>query len=87
MVAHPRWQHRIEEIIRSRHYTWIAEGLGGDEVSVALQQILSDAMHVAHHAGLDWDNIYQAAQQQFEQEELEAVAHSVRVEADITPVD
>lgn len=72
MGAHHRWLRRIEEIIRSRHYTWIAEGLGGDDVPDAIQQILADTMHLAHHAGLNWDEVYTAAREQFEKEEHEA---------------
>lgn len=73
MVTQAKWQHRIEEIIRSRHYTWIGEGLGGDELPEAVIRILSDSMHIARREGLDWSTLYQAARQRFEQEELEAM--------------
>lgn len=72
MMAHQRWGRRIEEVMRSRHYTWIAEGLGGGEVAEAVPQLLADTMHLAHRAGLNWDEVYEAARQQFEREKREA---------------
>lgn len=87
MVAHQRWIRRIEEIIRSRHYTWIAEGLGGDDVPEAVQQLLADIMHLAHHAGLNWDEVYEAARQQFEREECEGANRHSASPAAATPAD
>ena len=87
MVAHHHWVRQIEEIIRSRHYTWIAEGLGGNEVPEAVRQLLVNTMRLAHHAGLDWNDMYAAARQQFECEErAEAALQTVSV-ADATPED
>ena len=31
------WSQHIDQIIRSRHYTWLAEGLGGEEPESALK--------------------------------------------------
>ncbi len=80
MVAIQRWVRRIDEIIRSRHYTWIAEGLGGNEVPEAVHQLLTDTMHLSRRAGLNWDEVYAAARQQFEREEREA-AESTSVDS------
>lgn len=68
MVARQNWPQRIEGIIRSRHYTWIGDGLAGDAIPDALTQIVADAMHICRREGIDWQSIVEDGRRQFEEE-------------------
>ena len=66
------WLEHIESVIRSRHYTWLPEGLGGEPVDVAMAYLAADIMHVCRRAGIDWNDVFRRAREQFEREEREA---------------
>lgn len=68
MVARQNWPQRIDGIIRSRHYTWIGDGLAGNAIPDALTQIVADAMHICRHEGIDWQSIIENGHRQFEEE-------------------
>jgi len=36
------WKSHIEQIVRSKRYTWIGEGLGGESLAEALTDMLAD---------------------------------------------
>jgi hypothetical protein len=59
MMTSPRgdWSRHIDQILRSKHYTWIAEGLGGCPVDAALVSITTDLMHMCQRSGLSWEQI------------------------------
>ncbi len=65
------WFRHIEQILRSKHYTWIAEGLGGAPVDEALVAITTDLMHICHRAGLSWEELAARSQQLCEREEAD----------------
>lgn len=67
------WNHRVDEIIRSRHYTWLAEGLAGESAPVALADVLTDVMHICARQGLRWENLVGRSRAQFEREEADYV--------------
>jgi len=73
MFAQPRtnWSHEIDQIIRSKHYTWLGEGLGGEPHERALATIMVDIMHICRRKGIAWERLLQQSRAQFEQEELE----------------
>jgi len=66
------WSRHIDQILRSRHYTWLAEGLGGDSPQAALTEITADAMHMCQRAGLSWEQILEESRKLYENEELES---------------
>jgi hypothetical protein len=63
------WSRHIDQIIRSRHYTWIAEGLGGEPLETALVDITTDLMHICCREGISWEYVLSEAARQYEQEE------------------
>lgn len=65
------WSHHIEQILRSKHYTWIAEGLGGAPLKEALVSITADVMHMCHRTGLSWEELVAQSQRLCEREESE----------------
>lgn len=65
------WSHHIDQILRSKHYTWLAEGLGGAPVDEALVAITADLMHICHRAGLSWEQLEARSQTLCEREEAE----------------
>lgn len=65
------WSRHIDQIIRSRHYTWIGEGLGGEPLETALVDITTDLMHICRREGISWEYVLSEAARQFEQEEDE----------------
>ena len=73
MTDHLRdnWSHHIDQILRSRHYTWIAEVLGGAPLEEALVSITADVMHMCHRAGIDWEQLAALSQRLCNREEAE----------------
>jgi len=68
------WDRHVDQIIRSQHYTWLAEGLGGQPLSIALTDIVTDIMHICARQGMSWDNLVSRSRAQFEREEAQ-VSH------------
>jgi hypothetical protein len=65
------WLEHVEAVIRSRHYTWLPEGLGGEAVDVAMTYLVADIMHVCRRAGISWEDVLLRARDQFQREEAE----------------
>ena len=66
------WLDHIRDVIRSRHYTWLPEGLGGEPVDVAMTCLLTDILHVCKRSNVDFNEILEASRQRFIEEEAEA---------------
>ena len=62
------WSRHVDGIIRSRHYTWIGEGLGGREVPEAMSQIMTDVMHICRQEGISLDDIIAEGRRRAENE-------------------
>ena len=71
------WKHHIEQIIRSQHYTWIGEGLGGEPLAEALTDMMADIMHICTHQGMSWEQLVTRSRAQFDREEAEVVHEGV----------
>jgi hypothetical protein len=71
MVARQNWATHVNRILRSRHYTWIGDGLAGHKVEHALTRILVDAMHMCERENLDWDTVLANSTRQFLEEETQ----------------
>lgn len=71
------WKNHIEQIVRSQHYTWIGEGLGGEPLAEALTDMLADIMHICAHQGLSWEDLVTRSREQFDREEVEDVCDGV----------
>ena len=67
------WKDHIEQIIRSQHYTWIGEGLGGEPLAEALTDMMADIMHICTHQRMSWEQLVDRSRAQFEREEVEVV--------------
>lgn len=65
------WSHHIDQILRSKHYTWIAEGLGGAPLEDALVAITADVMHMCHRAGMSWEELAARSEHLCNREEAE----------------
>ncbi|MCA9114733.1 MAG: hypothetical protein KDA79_06570 [Planctomycetaceae bacterium] len=75
----PSWYQHLDRVVRSRHYTWLAEGLGGRPLDEAATTLLTDLRHVCEQNGVDWNTVLEDSARQFavEQQKLsesEAVA-------------
>lgn len=65
------WSQHVEQIIRSKHYTWIGEGLGGEPLAQSLTEMMTDIMHICAHEGLSWEQLTARSRSLFEREEGE----------------
>jgi hypothetical protein len=65
------WPRHIDQILRSRHYTWLGEGHGGRPVPEALVSITTDIMHLCRRAGLSVEDLVRESRERFEDEERE----------------
>lgn len=76
MSAHNRegWDRHIDQVIRSQHYTRLAEGLAGKPLSEALTDIVADIMHICARQGVSWENLVTRSRAQFDREEAQ-VSH------------
>ena len=70
-ITRPDWFRHIEQVLRSKHYTRIAEGLAGAPVDEALVAITADLMHICHRAGLSWEELAARSQRLCEREETD----------------
>ncbi len=68
------WIDNIDDVIRSRHYTWIPRGLGGEPVDEAMVWLVTDIMHICERAGADWEDVLQRGRARFRQERTELLA-------------
>lgn len=74
-VERNTWLHDVEEVIRSRHYTWLPQGLGGEPVNVAMTYLLTDIMHICQRTDTSFEEVLQASRQKYQEEELK---HAVK---------
>lgn len=65
------WSRHVDQILRSKHYTWIGEGLGGAPAQDAMVAITADLMHMCHRMGVSWDDLVHRSQQLCDCEESE----------------
>ena len=63
------WSEHIDQIIRSKHYTWLGEGLAGEALPEALACMLTDIMHICKRQNLSFDDLLDACRKQFVAEE------------------
>lgn len=72
MSAHCRsdWRERLGEVVRSRHYTWLGEGLGGEPLDEAVVTLMADLMHICHCENHDFEMLLAQARVRCEQEEI-----------------
>ena len=63
------WYQKIQDVIRSRHYTWLGLGLGGAPIDEAMVALTTDVMHVCKRAGIDINWLIEQSKANFEQEE------------------
>lgn len=66
------WSQEIDDVIRSKHYTWLARGLGGEAVEDAMVSLTTDIMHICRRKGIPWQQVLAKSQAQFEMEEVES---------------
>lgn len=71
------WKNHIQQIVRSQHYTWIGEGLGGEPLAEALTDMMADIMHICASQGISWEDLVARSREQFDREEMEVVPEEV----------
>lgn len=71
-IDRSEWTKHVEQVLRSRHYTWLPEGLAGEPVDVAMTYLTTDIMHICRRAGIDWEDVLAAARERFQREESQA---------------
>ena len=70
------WAHHIDQIIRSKHYTWLGEGLAGEPLETALIEMTADIMHMCRRQGISWEHVVERSRKQFFREEQMALDFS-----------
>lgn len=73
-VKREHWLDHVDDVIRSRHYTWIPQGLGGESVDEAMSWLVTDIMHICHRSGISWEDVLEQGAARFQQEQLELIA-------------
>lgn len=68
-VDRKNWLEEVDAVIRSRHYTWLPEGLGGEPVDVAMTYMLTDIMHICQRTAVSFDQVLEIARKKFREEE------------------
>ncbi|HUG69743.1 MAG TPA: hypothetical protein VMM76_18470 [Pirellulaceae bacterium] len=69
-VDRTKWLHHVEEVVRSRHYSWLPSGLGGESVDVAMTFLVTDIMHICKLTGTPFEEVLTEAKKRFEAEEM-----------------
>lgn len=62
------WQHRVNNVLRSRHYQWLAECRDGDPVEEVVKDVATDLMHICQLKGITWEQVLEESRRQFEHE-------------------
>lgn len=65
------WQQRVRNVLRSRHYQWLAECRDGDPVEEVIKDVATDLMHLCREKGLTWEQVIEESRRQFEAEARE----------------
>jgi hypothetical protein len=68
-VNREHWLDHVQQVVRSRHYTWLPEGLGGEPVGAAMTYLVTDIMHICKLANISFEEVLSASRAQFEEEE------------------
>lgn len=68
-VNRKHWLDHVKEVIRSRHYTWLPQGLGGQSVEEAMTWLATDIMHICKLAGVSAESVFDRARRKFDEEE------------------
>jgi hypothetical protein len=68
-VDRDHWMEDVENVIRSRHYSWLPEGLGGEPVDVAMTYLLTDIRHICRRTGASFETVLEQSRKQFLAEE------------------
>ena len=63
------WLRRVQQVIRSRHYAWIAEARDGDPMNDVMTDLATDIMHICKRTGITWDELLRQSRRKFEEEE------------------
>lgn len=64
------WSRHVDQVQRSHHYTWLAEGLGGESPARAMIILMTNMRHLCDREGLDWDYIVEQSAVLYQQEEV-----------------
>ncbi len=75
-VERSDWERHVIDVVRSRHYTWLPIGLGGEPVNIAMSYLVTDIMHVCKRTGIDWKKVLAEATSRFEEEEQGSSGHT-----------
>lgn len=70
-VDRSNWLEEVESVIRSRHYRWLPEGLGGEPVDVAMTYLLTDIMHICRRTGASFETVLENSRKKFREEEAQ----------------
>lgn len=73
MKKRDNWQRRVSNVIRSRHYQWLAECRDGDPVAEVVKDVATDLMHICKQEGITWEQLMEASRRQFEHEEAKVM--------------
>ncbi len=77
-VERDNWLEHVEGVVRSRHYTWLPEGLAGEPVDVAMTYLLTDIRHVCRRVGVSFDELLERSLRQYVSEEAQAADDTTR---------
>lgn len=76
---HQNREERTRQILRSRHYTRIAEGLAGATPNVALLEILTDIVQICDHRGISFAGLIHESRERISKEKSAAARESKSV--------
>lgn len=68
-VDRSQWLQHLQDVLRSRHYTWLPEGLGGESVEVAMSYLLTDIRHICKMSDVSFDDVLTESRQRYVREE------------------
>ena len=71
---HKNWLPHIQQVMRSRHYAWLAEARDGDPIDEVLRDVTADVMHICKRQGISWERLLLGALEQYQAEEEDVVS-------------
>jgi hypothetical protein len=70
------WSQKVDDVIRSRRYTWLGMGLAGEPLEEAMVSVTADLMHICERQGISWERNLERGRAQFEEEETESACRN-----------
>lgn len=70
----PNWQRHVKRVVRSKHYSWLAEARDGEPLETVMTDVLTDVRHICQMQGVSFQDLLEHSGEQADAEQGMSVA-------------